>query len=67
MEAKGDDILLTAQDGGISSDRVVSSTYLCTSHKAWRSSIKAMNDEGPIAYPGAFGRLVTSRRHSDLF
>jgi len=34
-EAKRNDILLTAQDGGISSDRVVSSTYLCTSvHKS---------------------------------
>ena len=42
---KRDDILLTAQDGGISSDRVVSSTFLCTSHGSWRSSIKAMKYE----------------------
>jgi len=33
-ETKRDDVLLTAQNGGISSDRVISSTYLCTSQRA---------------------------------
>jgi len=40
-------LLLTAQDGGIRSDMVVSSTYWCTSRRAWRSLIKAMNYKGP--------------------
>jgi len=44
-EVNTDHILLTARDGGISSEKVI------TSHRAWRSSIKAKNDKGPSHEP----------------
>ena len=42
---------LVKHDEGINSDNVVSSTYLCESHGARRSSIMTMNDSGPSREP----------------
>ena len=43
-EVKYDDILLPEPVDGISSDSVVSSTNLCSSQAALRSSIRTIND-----------------------
>ena len=42
---------LVKHDEGINSDNLVSSTYLCESQGARRSSIMTMNDSGPSREP----------------
>jgi len=48
---KYDDIVLAEPVDGISSDSVVSSTNLCSSQAALRSSIRTINDRGPSRDP----------------
>jgi len=46
-EIRRDGMLLTEPVDGINSENVVSSTNLCTSQAALRSSIRTINDKGP--------------------
>ena len=46
-----DGILLTEPVDGINSENVVSSTNLCTSQAALRSSMRTINDRGPSRDP----------------
>jgi len=50
-EVKYDCILLAEPVDGISSDSVVSSTNLCSSQAALRSSTRTINDRGPSRDP----------------
>ena len=50
-ESKICDMSLVKHDEGINSDNVVSSTYLCDSQGARRSSIMTINDRGPRREP----------------